>query len=79
MEIPVIALMVDPSQQMWLSMNWFMCDTHMKRDDMFRCPMCKKLFPDDQCTRNPDTGVYICPNQCVPSFNQPPYEPPTID
>jgi hypothetical protein len=48
----------------------------MKRDDMYRCKWCKGLFPDNKCTRDPITGVYICPNQCVEPFNQPPYESP---
>lgn len=49
----------------------------MKRDDFFRCPYCKQLFPDADCTRDRDTGAYICPSQCVPCFDQPAYEHPT--
>lgn len=47
----------------------------MKRDDMHRCPYCKQLFADEQCTLDPIRGL-ICPNRCEPPFNQPPYESP---
>lgn len=47
-----------------------------KRDDYYRCPVCKKLYSDRECTRNPLTGVYICPKNCVKPFIQPQYESP---
>jgi hypothetical protein len=53
----------------------------MSRDDYHRCKYCKKLFKEEDCTREVDnegqsTG-YQCPNGCQPTFEQPPYEPPT--
>lgn len=49
-----------------------------RRDDMHRCPYCKKLFRDEDCTIGVD-GRYICPNNCQPPFEQPPYESPYQD
>lgn len=49
----------------------------LKRDQMHRCPHCKKLFPDDLCTPDPILGL-ICPNGCKKEFVQPPYESPLI-
>lgn len=48
----------------------------MKRDDFHRCRLCKKIFADAECLRDPDTGVLLCPDGCRASFEQPPYEPP---
>lgn len=45
---------------------------------MHRCPWCKGLFPDDQCTLDPVLGL-VCPNQCRPPFVQPEYESPLND
>lgn len=46
------------------------------RDDYFRCKHCKGLFPEDGASRDPDTGAFLCPNGCLPTFSQPPYESP---
>lgn len=46
-----------------------------KRDDYFRCPVCKKLFSDTECTLDPIKG-YICPNGCVRQYVQPSYQSP---
>lgn len=46
-----------------------------KRDDYFRCPVCKQLFEDKLCVLDPVKG-FICPNNCERSFEQPPYESP---
>ena len=48
----------------------------MKRDSYHRCRYCKGLFRDEECTPDPVKGL-VCPNACQPSFEQPPYEPPT--
>ncbi len=48
----------------------------MNRDDYFRCRFCKVLSPQAEAKRDPDTGAYLCPNGCVPTFEQPPYESP---
>lgn len=53
-------------------------DKKPTRDEMHRCPICKKLFRDDECTTGPD-GRLICPNNCQPSFDQPTYESPLQD
>lgn len=50
----------------------------LKRDDMFRCPYCKQLYPDKDCTQDPITGAFICPKQCLPTYEQPPYESPAL-
>ena len=46
-----------------------------KRDAYFRCPVCKKLYADKDCTLDPIKG-YICPNNCERPYDQPPYESP---
>lgn len=46
-----------------------------KRDDYFRCPICKKLFADADCDVDPTKG-YICPSGCEKSFDQPDYQSP---
>lgn len=45
------------------------------RDDYTRCKICLVLFVTAKAEMNKD-GTYICPNGCVESFNQPPYESP---
>lgn len=47
-----------------------------KRDKMHRCPYCKQLYKDEECTTDTKSGVLICPKGCEPTFNQPPYESP---
>jgi hypothetical protein len=49
----------------------------MTRDDYHRCKYCKKLFKDEECIPDPDTGELQCPNGCKETFTQPPYEAPT--
>ena len=48
------------------------------RDNMHRCPICKKLFKDEDCIENEQTGLQ-CPNLCEPVFEQPPYQSPLHD
>ena len=54
-----------------------------KRDDYFRCTMCKGLFKDEDCSIKYDSegasDGYRCPNLCEPSYTQPPYESPIDD
>lgn len=50
----------------------------MNRDDYFRCPVCKKLFTNEECSLDLDKG-YKCPNGCEKPFIQPQYESPTQD
>ena len=49
-----------------------------KRDDYFRCPICLGLFPDSECSLDPIKG-YVCPNNCIRTFEQPKYESPFND
>jgi len=49
-----------------------------KRDDMYRCKICKQLYLDSQCERDSKTGAFICPKGCVEPFVQPPYQSPLI-
>ena len=51
---------------------------YTKRDDCTRCPICRQLFADKDCTLDPIKG-YICPNGCEPSYDQPKYETPLQD
>jgi hypothetical protein len=48
------------------------------RDDYFRCKVCKKLYADEECSRDEKTGAFICPLGCVEPYNQPEYESPLI-
>lgn len=46
-----------------------------KRDDYFRCKICKELFADEDCIVDPVKG-FLCPKGCEKSFQQPPYQSP---
>lgn len=46
-----------------------------KREDYFRCPICKRLYNDNECELDPIKG-YICPNNCVIPYEQPVWESP---
>lgn len=50
----------------------------MTRDEMTRCPICKKLFADMDCILDTSKG-YKCPNGCEPTYKQEPYESPMND
>lgn len=45
------------------------------RDHYFRCKHCKKLWHQEQCILNEVDG-YQCPDGCIESFEQPPYQSP---
>lgn len=49
-----------------------------KRDDYFRCKICKGLFSDNEAVLDPIKGLQ-CPNGCVEPYQQPPYESPLND
>lgn len=49
-----------------------------KREDYFRCKVCKMLWADNKCVQDPIKG-FICPNGCEKPYIQDEYELPTQD
>lgn len=49
-----------------------------KRDDYFRCKICKGLFLDSECVVDPIKGNQ-CPRGCEEPYIQPDYESPFQD
>lgn len=47
-----------------------------RREDYFRCKVCKLLWEDSKCIQDPIRG-YLCPNGCEKPFEQEDYELPT--
>lgn len=47
------------------------------RDNYHRCPYCKQLFKDAECSVDPESGALQCPNGCKKIYIQPPFELPT--
>lgn len=53
-------------------------EPQLKRDQMHRCKICKKLSKDSECQLDPILGL-LCPNGCKPPYIQLPYDSPLQD